>query len=446
MNSFKKVLKSKTLKEAVINVPYSFIYTILTIVCVYFPISLVTIFVYEQGLTNRNLIRTGDCINLTLYIGIIFSLLFFYKRHLEAQKPLRIKAFIRKNTSLILFICFAVWIFISVAVNGFSKITINGDIFRSEGLLTFTAYISLFYIGYILNKTRYSDLFYIILSVVGFLLSVIYIINFCCDKDFLIKSASSMGFLHMNHYSYFNVIQTIMAGLIFTTAKNKWCKAISFIAFIAATVTVVINNTLGGYLAIICAFIFYIIVASLCKGRFDVTSIIPILLFIIILTVCAISSKELKDNIFSNINQLSNDSSTILDEDKNTHNHSTGELRLVLWKETIEFIKEKPIFGYGGETVPQELFERTQGACDRPHNEFLQYAFFYGIPAAVIYIVSIFLIYLKGLFNRKRLSAQHIIALCCVAGYLVSSVFGNTTTSTTPFMFIMLGMGYFKDE
>ena len=49
------------------------------------------------------------------------------------------------------------------------------------------------------------------------------------------------------------------------------------------------------------------------------------------------------------------------------------------------------------DTMDEELFEAAQGACDRTHNEFLQYAFFFGIPAALVYIVAVFMVYLKGM-------------------------------------------------
>ena len=83
---------------------------------------------------------------------------------------------------------------------------------------------------------------------------------------------------------------------------------------------------------------------------------------------------------------------------------------------------------------------------DRPHNEFLQYSAFFGIPATVFYVAGILAIYLKALKNKYKLDIYAKASLITAFAYLVSSLFGNTMYYTTPYLFILLGIGTIQNS
>ena len=93
----------------------------------------------------------------------------------------------------------------------------------------------------------------------------------------------------------------------------------------------------------------------------------------------------------------------------------------------------------GGKLVSKygSVFERDS----RPHNEYLQYALFYGIPAALLYITGCFSVFLQDLRLEDRLDAMTFACLGAAFSYLVSAFFGNTIYCTAPFLFLFLGMG-----
>jgi O-antigen ligase len=121
--------------------------------------------------------------------------------------------------------------------------------------------------------------------------------------------------------------------------------------------------------------------------------------------------------------------------------NAAGTGRGSLWRLTIESIARRPVFGWGTEGIADYLKANSLDGNNRPHNEYLQYAAFYGIPAALVYITALCSIYRKAFKQLAELPAINICALLAGAGYLFSACFGNTMFYTAPFLFIMLGLG-----
>ena len=110
-----------------------------------------------------------------------------------------------------------------------------------------------------------------------------------------------------------------------------------------------------------------------------------------------------------------------------------------MWLHAIDFIKEKPLFGYGPDNLAEPyalvgIFEKT-----RPHNEFLQHAAALGIPAGLLYLISV--VTFTVTYFKKKIGNPLVIGLVCTVGaYVCSSLFGNTMFYTTPFFFMIFGM------
>ena len=148
------------------------------------------------------------------------------------------------------------------------------------------------------------------------------------------------------------------------------------------------------------------------------------------------------DTIFSNLFTFSKDVATITSSSSTEATaKSAGTGRWELWVYTVEFIKEKPLFGWGLEGTTKQLGELV-GHTDRPHNEYLQYAAFFGIPASIAYICGVFSVFLNGLKHKYELDIYTITALIASFGYLVSAAFGNTMYYTSPAFFILLGLAF----
>ena len=122
-----------------------------------------------------------------------------------------------------------------------------------------------------------------------------------------------------------------------------------------------------------------------------------------------------------------------------------GSGRWIIWQRSLTLIGEHPLFGLGFEGVHVRGM-REYARNTRPHNEFMQYALFYGIPAGIAYLAGTAGIYLRAVRRRQVLSPLSLVCLTGAFGYLASSCFGLTLFSTAPYLFLFLGMGYRLEE
>ena len=122
------------------------------------------------------------------------------------------------------------------------------------------------------------------------------------------------------------------------------------------------------------------------------------------------------------------------------HADDAGSARWKLWKITVQKTVKRPFLGYGVEGLYYEFGK--DGSGGRSHCEYLQYASFFGIPAAVAYVVGCVQVFISGYRNRSRIDGVTIACLVAAFSYLVSATFGNTWFYTTPYFFVLLGMGY----
>lgn len=138
--------------------------------------------------------------------------------------------------------------------------------------------------------------------------------------------------------------------------------------------------------------------------------------------------------ILSSFITLSSDVSMIIEDPSKAD--SAGSSRWRLWKGTVIHLKDSPFLGFGVEGLLNTYRIGT------PHNEFLQYAEFFGIQTSLLYFIACVIILIRILINIKRVDKTIIICFFVCIGYLASSFFGVAIYYTTPFIYIFLGIGY----
>ena len=146
--------------------------------------------------------------------------------------------------------------------------------------------------------------------------------------------------------------------------------------------------------------------------------------------------------LFQNFTELFSDVGKIASGAEDARRAGTNRWGIV--SATVRYISERPLLGFGVEGIGKRLLSDVH--TDRPHCEYLQYAAFFGIPAAVSYVLGILHVYLNGLRHRFSLSLCQKAALIAAFGYLASAAFGNTMYYTAPYLFLMLGIGYSADS
>jgi hypothetical protein len=116
---------------------------------------------------------------------------------------------------------------------------------------------------------------------------------------------------------------------------------------------------------------------------------------------------------------------------------------MTLWRDTIQRITERPIFGFGPEGLVGD-HEITNGGS--PHNEFLQIAAFLGIPGLLLYLSAIFSLAYKQIRQAKALSPMVVVAIGATGAYLFSSCFGNPVFNSVPYFWLFFGMSTATNE
>ena len=116
---------------------------------------------------------------------------------------------------------------------------------------------------------------------------------------------------------------------------------------------------------------------------------------------------------------------------------SAGTGRWSLWTHAVGFALEKPLFGYGPDTLGTPFGDAGE-STNRPHNEFLQFAASQGLPALMFYLGALITLAVSAFRKRHGLTTLTLTLGFVVVGYLASSMFGNTMYYTTPFYVMFL--------
>ncbi len=270
------------------------------------------------------------------------------------------------------------------------------------------------------------------------------------------QSTKGFVFNHFNHLAYYLCLAIMASHMLLTTMKqSRKDYALWLVMFSLLTAALVLNTSLGPYLAVIGGLVLSMVFNLLHPSRqmepsgqlqqtrelrqlrqFRWRLALPIVLFI---------GMTIAINLF--INYLGND---LLNLGRDLANiaqgkseaSSAGTGRWNLWQLGLKYVAEKPIFGYGPDNLGARYLIDGISPDGRPHNEFIQFAAMLGIPGLLFYVAGL-LAHLSDFLKRwRRLDLAVIGVFATVGAYLISSLFGNTMFYTTPFFFMFLGLSY----
>ena len=247
------------------------------------------------------------------------------------------------------------------------------------------------------------------------------------------KMGISAIFANPNHYGYF-IGMAVIIGIGCFVYEHRRLAVTGAVSAILNLIVLALNNTLGAQLAVaICTIGMSILIAvsdSENKSAFQKSA--GSLAFLVLCTAGAIAvSPEVRTSVAT----LFRDLGAILSGSSTGHE---GSGRMLLWKEGVEYIRQKPLFGHGCERITLEMKERLgQGDV---HSEPLTYAIYYGIPALLFYLAGIVMVAVRYFKSRKSLPLTSRIAFLGACTYFLSSLVGVSMFYTTPFFFVFMGM------
>ena len=251
-------------------------------------------------------------------------------------------------------------------------------------------------------------------------------------------------FSNINYYGYYLSVAVPVAGAAFVyekvndTKEVKW-KVISGISFVLNSIALSLADSIGAWIGAGFGILFIIVSHLIIEKKFNFQTFILVPAFCLCLFIPGHIAGTFENSLFS----LTDDVTNIMTGDDAAQQAGSG--RIALWKDSLDVINANKIYGVGFEGIM--FFDGNEGPSNiRPHNEFIQYAMFHGIPTGVLYFIGCFGIFIRALKKRKKMNGATLVSLAGALGYLVSSFFGLTVFSTAYFLFIFLGMGYVNDD
>ena len=373
-------------------------------------------------------------IDVAMILAVPFTLVAVIS-YFISQKQSKIKRPVSEYIPLCFFAVFCLLIIASTIANGGLPIELMlGRTHWGEGLLTVFAYFLIFYLcASLVSKEKYKYAVIYSILAISMTVGILTLVNkYVYDIPTLENEEISGIFWDFNFYGYFLTISIMLSAALAISEPKKSRRVFAIIMFVMNSFILAVNNTLGCFVACLVAFIFMIIAQSLRKGKFSFSALILFTAFLLI----SFTVSLFYESFFTQLIGLFTDVNRIVSKSEDAA--SAGTARWGLWIETVKCIKEKPFIGHGFDGIAERLEEAT--TSEKVHNEYLMYAAFFGIPAAIIYIAGLISIYIKALIKRKKVDNATFCCLVAAFGYIGSAFFGNAIIYTVPFFYILLGL------
>lgn len=422
----------RTLKEWLLIAPHSlldkFAFLPLILWCL-LPIMLIGMnlwFPYQKHEFNYYVMMV--CGSFGLLVGIVS----FLKYKLTGE-PKGLRKFFKEYPERLFFLGMLLWGFISCffAENIYKAFMSN--IYRYDGFTSYIFYVGFFMAMITLKSEKLRKILLHTMSAVATILSLLTFLqlNRVPMRAFVnFKGMLSAVFENSNHFGYYLVIAVIVTAILFVLEKARMLKLLLAIEYIVICVGLFASDSFACYWAAVIGMIFSLVI--LLRNKKEFISIIIILALFILGSIIF----DLKyQTIRGNFGILVDDMNKIAESDD-----TAGSSRIGLWKDAVYFIGQKPLFGYGIENMEEAYSTYKPMKYDRPHNEYLQHAVFMGIPAALLYLAGISMLFVRCFKRRKLLTNSQLIGICTTGAYVFSAFFGNTMFYTTPYFIIVLAM------
>jgi O-antigen ligase len=393
---------------------------------------------HDDFYLNSNQFTLGEYwsqyINIIGYSCLFLTFLIFINVMVKRKSKGWFMETLRRHPVPLFLFLMLVWSIFSYAFSSDRNLALHGSSYRHEGLLTYFAYAGIFCCGYIVLDKKIRVCLMKIFVLTATVLSMLMLINQPALNRLFSLEYGSAVFQNINHFGYYLCLAVMLAAAL-VLREPRFNKSVFFwtFTFIVLIYALIVNNSFGPYIAVVMGFIFLLVLTLLYARKSWLHAVM--LIFILFALSFWFNMKT---------NYLTHEAATLSEDivnivQNNEKAPQAGSYRWILWVHAVNYILEKPVFGYG----PENLFNRylQDGInCRCPHNEILQLSATLGIPAALFYCCAIFFYFLPLLKNIKRINTDMIGSYSAIFAYLLSSMVGLSMFYTTPFYFAFLGL------
>ncbi len=385
---------------------------------------------------------------LTLFriLGVI-TLLFAAICVVMSRTRICDQASVRSMPWFYLLLGILVWAGISTLLADDPTVAFRGGTYMNDGLASYFIYGGVFVCGSMIRKENYRRLLLQMFCAVTGYLAILMVVQMSGNAflDYAFPGRQKIVFNQFNHFGYVLCMAILAsAGLyLFDDRAGKLLKTVYLADFSLLVYALLLNDTFGSYLAVVAAlpvvYVFYVRYGK----RIRVATLLPVLLLILLSVMNAAGwlSADGSSALTTNIQQLGTDVTNIAANRPEAA--AAGTERMLLWRQTVERILQRPIFGFGPEGF-YGVNALSEGKS--PHNEYLQLAGYLGIPALILYICALLSLARCQWRRLKTLDPLVLAVSGCTVGYLFSACFGNPVYNTAPFFWMFLGLTTAKGE
>ena len=252
-------------------------------------------------------------------------------------------------------------------------------------------------------------------------------------------------YTNSNHYGYIITMACLaIFGMLYFCIYDKNIEKrtskiwVCIISFVVQAFAIVINDTLGSYLAIVFALIVMPVMWWYKTRKVSFICFVPHIVIAIftIVSYMGFIPTQLGSSIGPSLVVFFHDLFKV--SQKSEGYQHAGTDRIGLWIDTIKRILERPLVGYG----PDIITDRNGNYIlwNTPHNEFLECAFFMGIPGLVLYLGGLIHLFVLKIKRLKDIESYELVMAGAIIAYLASSFFGVRKFNTVCYFFMFMGL------
>lgn len=338
------------------------------------------------------------------------------------------------------------------------KRSLNGDIFRCEGLYTLLTYVSLVFL--FINQVKTKEMarkLFIGLIICSALVAFYGLFQYFCynpTAHFILKYRPARIGIEstIGNSNFLGKYLVLVIPIVFSFYLNGDSFVMKFLlltALLLCLSALVLTFTRASWLSMILGFSLFLFLTfknhllKVERRRFIILGVI-LLLIIFFLNIYR------SDHYFLSGGRVYERVISVF-KDKRSQGVAT---RLFVWKRALRLIKERPWLGHGHETF-EVAFKKDNidyiktfhdfVSIDRAHNNYIDTTFSHGLIGLVAYlaVIGTFLIHLLNLLKNAgdkyhKLLYVGIISGYC--GYLFNDIFIFSVVSVSPTFWSLMGL------
>ncbi len=349
-----------------------------------------------------------------------------------------------KNDLIIkMLFCYGLLVFISTCLSLDQSVSIWGKFGREEGFLTLVTYFLIFILSR--NYIRWNEKYLRLIIGTAVIVSLYGIMQYFdidpIPRDMIRENWRGRVFSTMGNpnflSSYLLLILPFTVFEYLNSKKNAYLLSLSIIY--TALLFTFTRSAVFGFSAIVFFTILYV------WKKPDKTKASFVILFTILTLTVGINILS-DGSLLGRIGSLGPEAAKLIT--KSEGYEKAGANRVYIWTRVIPLVKERPIWGYGLESLDQIFVERYSNemlsiygqvySVDRAHNEFLNIAVSTGIPSLILYVGFLILNLKAGLINISK-DVRYYPFVAAVFGYCLQAMFNISVVSVAFIFWAFLG-------